>query len=109
MDRYQKFQESKQAAVKLDIALEDFFQEEVPQAHREAYGQYLRQRIRPAVEALIRREDLERLEYFHQQGWLPPVDDFLKLAAREQKNAAFVWLLRIKQERYGFTEENFSL
>ena len=109
MDRYQKFWESKQAAVKLDIALEEFFREGVPQAHRDAYGQYLRQRIRPAVEQLIRREDLEKLECFHQQGWLPPVDDFLKLAAREQKNAAFVWLLRIKREQYGFTEESFSL
>ena len=109
MDRYQKFWESKQAAVKLNIALEDFFQEEVTQAHRETYGRYLRQRIRPAVEELIRREDLEKLEFFLQQGWLPTVDDFLKLAASEQKNAAFVWLLRIKQERYGFTEESFSL
>ncbi len=107
MERYQKFQESKQAAVKLDIALEDFFREE--ETHREVYGQYLRQRIRPAVEELIRREDLEKLEQLNQLGWLPPVDDFLKLAAREKKNAAFVWLLRLKQEKYGFCEESFSL
>ena len=109
--RYEKFRQSRQAAVKLRIAVEDYFQEDLPEVCRSAYGTYLQQRSRPASELLIRREDTEGLQKLWDLSWFPKaqMDDLLRLAAEEHKNAAFVWLLRKKQEFCGFPPRDFSL
>ena len=109
-ERFEKFRESKQAAVKLQIALEDYFREDLPQRMRDAYGTYLKMRIRPAAEQLIREEKLDKLDRLWTRGWIPlPLDSFLRLAAEEHKNAAFLWLLEKKQETGGFSPRDFSL
>ena len=107
--RYEKFRKSGQAAVKLDIALTDWFLPELPEAIRKVYGDYLRQRIRPAAEALIRRDDPEHLEALAQ--WIPDsqLDLLLELAAREHRNSALVWLLDRKRNTLGFPQEEFPL
>ena len=109
--RYEKFRESRHAAVKLEIALEEFFLEETPEKARKDYGDYLRLRIRPAVEELIAREDVEHLQALEDLGWIPhsQLDGFLGTAARLRKNAALVWLLGLKQATLGFPGEDFSL
>lgn len=109
--RYEKFRTSGQAAVKLRIASEDFFREELPETLRRAYGAYLRQRIRPAVELLIREEQTEKLEALWNLGWIPAgqLGDFLHLAAEVHKNEAFLWLLEKKQSSLGFPPRDFSL
>ena len=107
--RYEKFTSSGQAAVKLDIALADWFRKDLPEPIRKTYGDYLRQRIRPAAEELIRRDDPRHLEALAQ--WIPDsqLDLLLDLAAREHKNSALVWLLNRKQKTLGFGREDFSL
>ena len=109
--RYDKFRTSLQAKVKLEIALEDFFTPGLPDVCRNAYGAYLRQRIRPAVELLIEQEDTEKLEALDRLGMLPTnlVDGFLQTAVNRRKNAAMVWLLRKKQDCLGFAPRDFSL
>ena len=107
--RYEKFTRSAQAAVKLDIALTDWFRKDLPESIRKVYGDYLQLRIRPAAEELIRRDDARHLEALAQ--WIPDsqLDLLLELAAKEHKNSALVWLLNRKQKTLGFGREDFSL
>ena len=104
---YEKFRASRQPAVKLDIALEEGFRENA----REDYGQYLRLRGRPAAEALIRRDDTEKLEAMAKNGWFPgaQIDTLLAFAVEHRKDEAMLWLLRWKQENRGFGPGDFSL
>ena len=52
--RYEKFQTTGQERVRLACALEGFFlTNECEEEKKTAYGQYLKRRIRPAMEALI--------------------------------------------------------
>ena len=109
--RYEKFRESRQPAVKLAIAAEDYFLESTSETVRRAYGDYLRLRLRPAAELLVGDEDPERLEGLwnlqcFSRGML---DDLLKLAALEHKNVSYIWLLKKKQEICGFSPRDFSL
>lgn len=108
---YRKFQTSKQEPLRLSIALDGFFRPEPsPEAH-EAYGQYLRRRLQPAVSLLIDADDAYRLAVLAEQGWFTArqTDDFIKLAREKKKTAAFVWLLRWKGDKYGFRDKDFSL
>ena len=109
--RLQKFKESLQAAVKLSIAAEDYFKSPLTEEEEQAYGPYLKQRLRPAAQLLVEREDLDRLEGLwgleaFSQALL---EELLQLAISQHKNAAYVWLLRKKQENFGFSPEEFSL
>lgn len=110
-ERFEKFRTSQQPGIKLSIAAEDYFLEELPEKYRAAYGAYLQQRIRPAVELLIQNEGTEELEKLWSLGCIPvrQMDDFLLLASRKHKNAAFAWLLQKKQESCGFSPRDFSL
>ena len=109
--KYDKFRESQQAAVKLQIAAERFFMESEPEQRRAVYGAYLKQRIRPAMELLIRQENLQALETLYTLGWLPlgQIDDFLEMAAEAHKNSALIWLLKLKNKTLGFAPRDLSL
>ncbi len=109
--RYQKFQESKQPAVCLQIALEDFFTEDAPETYRRDYEKYLQKRVRPAAEQIIRQDDVEKLQKIEQLGWLTPelVNAFTRMAAENHKGACLMWLLSRKQQVYGFQKPDFSL
>ncbi len=57
--RYEKFQTTGQERIRLACALEGFFlTNECEEEKKTAYGQYLKRRIRPAMEALIREENV---------------------------------------------------
>ena len=107
---YRKFQETGQEKKKLELALEGFFTE-TEEDRREAYGRYLRRRIRPAVEFLIRSEDVEKMEALEQQGWFgaKELEGFLNTARAEKSLSALAWLLRLKDEKYGYEDRDFSL
>lgn len=109
--RYEAFLQSKQPPVALQLAMEDFFAPDLPEAYRKTYGEYLHKRIRPLAEKLIEQENLDKLEEIDRLGWLTPklVDEFAKMAKDKQKSAALMWLLAKKQETYGFTKESFEL
>lgn len=110
-DSFRKFTQSGQAAVKLEIALEQAFREDLPASCRRAYRDYLRLRIRPAMEACIHREDTLLLDRMEAQGWMEGIglDDLIRLAGDSRKNAALIWLLRRKQRVFGFQKPDFSL
>ena len=109
--RYEKFMESRQPAVRLSIAAEDYFRQETGEDCRRAYGEYLRLRLRPAAELLVRQEALSSLEGLWElqcfsEGLL---NELLSLAAREQKNTSYVWLLRKKKDSFGFSPRTYAL
>ena len=106
--RYQKFQQSRQEPLRLSIALEAYFQDGDP-ARQEVYGQYLRRRLQPAVQALIELDDTGRLSRLAPWFTAKQTDAFITLAREKRKTAALVWLLRWKGARYGFPDRDFTL
>ena len=68
--RYEKFQTTGQERIRLACALEGFFlANECEEEKKTAYGQYLKRRIRPAMEALIREENVGKMELLKSFGW----------------------------------------
>ena len=108
---YKKFTQTRQEPVRLAVALRGFFLPQTGEEEKEAYGRYLKNRIRPAVEALIDEDQVEKLEKIESLGWLEGknIDVFIRIARQGQKNAALVWLLHLKKEKYGFKDRDFSL
>lgn len=97
---YQRFCETGQAAKKLEIALEAYLSMAGVGActGREFadYERYLQSRRRPALEQLIRRDDLEGLRLFAARGWISrqEASGYLDLAVREEHRESQLWLLR---------------
>lgn len=109
---YEKFCITGQEPVKLAIALRCFFMEQGPEEEqRRAYGEYLRKRIRPTAEQLIEEEGIEQLSCLEQQGWISEalLESFIKRARERGKTASLVWLLHLKNEKYGYRDKDFSL
>ena len=96
MDDWSSFRTTTSEQQRLRAALSGFFEsQDLPEEQRAAYTAYLRKRIRPAVEMLIREDDFSKLERILQTGWLSDADRkrFLNLAADQQKWQAFRILL----------------
>lgn len=97
---YQRFCETGQAAKKLEIALEAYLSMAgagVCTGREFAdYERYLQFRRRPALELLIRRDDLEGLRLFAARGWISrqEASGYLDLAVREEHRESQLWLLR---------------
>ena len=97
---YQRFCETGQAAKKLEIALEAYLSMAgagVCTGREFAdYERYLQFRRRPALELLIRRDDLEGLRLFAARGWISrrEASSYLDLAVREGCRESQLWLLR---------------
>lgn len=109
---YRKFTGSKQEPVRLAAALRGFFLEDgVETEWREAFGAYLKRRIRPAAEALIEMDDVERLGRLEALGWLNAqlTDSFLQTAIRQRRTGMIVWLLQLKTRKYGYQDRDFQL
>lgn len=109
---YQKFMSSKQAPVRLELALSGFFQPDgyTDKQHRD-FGDHLRLRIRPAAEALIQRDALDKLQVLEELGWMDAsvIENCMDYAIRNQKTQAFIWLLERKTRKYGFHDRSFDL
>lgn len=96
MDDWSSFRTTTSEQQRLRAALSSFCEsQDLPEEQRAAYTAYLRKRIRPAVEMLIREDDFSKLERILQTGWLSDADRkrFLNLAADQQKWQAFRILL----------------
>lgn len=109
---YQRFLNTGQEAVRLTAALEGFFLDEaIPKAHRDAYAAYLKRRIRPAMERLIRENALEKMDALEQRGWFGAreLDAFIQQAQALGEEAAMLWLMRRKGKRYGYHDRDFTL
>lgn len=109
---YQKFQTTGQERVRLACALEGFFLAENDQDERKkAYCQYLKRRIRPAMEALIQEENISKMELLEAQDWFgkEELESFICTARKERKLESLVWLMLLKNEKYGYNEKKFDL
>ena len=98
--------------MRLELALQGYFGEEgITEQQKLAFGAYLKRRIRPAAQALIRRDDLDKLQTLESMGWLNGslLEECLDMAIALKKTEAFVWLLTRKAEAYGFHDRNFDL
>ena len=109
---YQKFQTTGQERIKLACALEGFFTEEKDkEAEKIAYGQYLKRRIRPAMEALIQEENVLKMEQLETKGWFgaEELDQFIAIARKERRLESLVWLMKLKDSKYGYKDKKFEL
>lgn len=107
---YREFTTNPQAPVKLKTALEGFFLE-TDEARITAYGAYLRRRIRPALEALIAENAVEKIETVQRLGWIDAnvLDAALRMAREQGKTEILVSLLQMKQDDFGYRDRDFSL
>lgn len=109
---WKKFSETKQEPVKMATALWGFFLKDgVDPEQRTAYAEYLKPRIRNAVETLIEEDEPDKIEVLEQAGWFgqKEVEDFIRTARERQKLQALVYLMKLKDTRYGYQEEEWEL
>lgn len=108
---FQKFQSASREDVRLELALEGYFSSQATEAQNQVLEDYLRRRLRPAMELLLREGRLEELEQLLDQGWLTAglLEDGLSLAISLKSTEGFVLLLRRKAELVGFSDRDFSL
>ena len=108
---FQKFQSASREDVRLGLALEGYFSGQATEAQNQVLEDYLRRRLRPAMELLLREGRTEELEQLLEQGWLTAglLEDGLSLAISLKSTEGFVLLLRRKAELTGFSDRDFSL
>lgn len=109
---YKKFSETRQEPVKMATALWGFFLKDgVTQQQRAEFADYLKVRVRNAVEALIEEDEPEKIAILEQLGWFgqKELEDFIRIARERQKIQALVYLMKQKDSRYGYQEEEFEL
>lgn len=107
---YREFTTNPQAPVKLKTALEGFFAD-ANEERKAAYGAYLRRRIRPAMDALIAENAVEKIETIRQLGWIDEgvLDAALRMATERGRTEILVMLLQTKQDKFGYRDRDFSL
>lgn len=108
---FQKFQSASREDVRLELALEGYFSDQATEAQNQVLEDYLRRRLRPAMELLLREGRTDELEQLLNQGWLTAglLEDGLSLAISLKSTEGFVLLLRRKAELVGFSDRDFSL
>ncbi len=101
-----KFQGASREDVRLAAALLGYFTEGC-----EIYENYLLRRIRPTVTALMEESRVQEIADLERKcGFTPAlVDEFLASAIEMGRPEIIVWLLRRKEETYGFRDRDFSL
>lgn len=112
-ERYEKFLETKQAPLKLRIALEEYFFSGVESGEEECrgYESYLRRRVRPAAQMLMEWNRTGEILEMEEAGWLGEreLDEMIGLAADKGKAACWMALVKRKAEHWGFPDRDFSL
>lgn len=109
---FQKFKSSGQEPIKMALSLWGYFHSEgIKESWRKEFETYLKIRIRNAVEALIEEDEPEKIQVFEEAGWFGEVqlDGFLKIARERQKMQALLYLMNLKNEKYGFKDQEFLL
>ena len=96
---------------RLELALEGYFSGLADETQKQTLESYLRRRLRPAMELLLREGRTEELEQLLDQDWLTAglLEDGLSLAISLKSTEGFVLLLRRKAELAGFSDRDFSL
>ena len=109
---YQKFQKANRSPVRLAVALRGYFLETgvIPE-QKKAYENYLKEMIDPAMEELITEEAVEKMKVLEQLGWFggEQLESFIESARTRGKSASLLWLLHLKEEKYGYQDYDFTL
>ena len=109
---WKKFSETRQEPVKMATALWGFVLKDGGEPEqRTADAEYLKPHIRNAVETLIEEDEPEKIETLEQEGWFgqKEVEGFIRTARERQKLRALVYLMKLKDTRYGYQEEEWKL
>ena len=108
---FARFQSAPREDLRLGLALEGYFSGLADETQKQTLESYLRRRLRPAMELLLREGRTEELEQLLDQGWLTAglLEDGLSLAISLKSTEGFVLLLRRKAELAGFSDRDFSL
>ena len=104
---YQKFRTTKQETLRLQAALAGFFEEEkagITAERKGEYAAYLKKRIRPALQALLKENRINEMEKLQKLGWFGAeiLEELIVKAQEEGRLSAVIRLMRVKAEKYGF-------
>ena len=74
-------------------------------------GTLLRHKKSGARVLLIENEDTERMEQIEKCGWFSAneLENFIRCAQEKAKLRSLVWLLHLKDKKYGYPKKDFSL
>ena len=63
------------------------------------------------MEFLIEKEDTEGMEQLENCGWFSAkeLESFIRCAREKAKLRSLVWLLHLKDRKYGYQKKDFSL
>ena len=111
---YQKFRTTKQETLRLQAALAGFFEEEKAgnTAERKGeYAAYLKKRIRPALQALLKENRINEMEKLQKLGWFGAeiLEELIVKAQEEGRLSAVIRLMRVKAEKYGYKDRDFEI
>lgn len=109
MDYEEKFLTTRQERIKLNIALTRFF-EVASDEWKERYGAYLKKRFRAAMNVLIEEGNLFKIEQLCDNDWYTErmLQEFMEYARQKDQLEIFVYLLRLKREKFGFLNHNLN-
>lgn len=101
-----KFRSASRGDVKLACALRGYFAE-----GDNFYLPYLQSRIRPAISELVLSGRVMELAKLEQLGWFTAAltDEFLELAISACVPESVIWLLKMKERRFGFRNQELTL
>ncbi len=106
-----EFLETKQADKKLSIALSRYFELDEEEKRKKMYADYLKLRLRPAVEKLIKNKENQKLRELIKEQEIEGkmMDDFLKVAIKYGNQEAQIFLLKEKETLGKFQEKSWEL
>lgn len=111
---YQKFRTTKQETLRLQAALAGFFEEEkagITAERKGEYAAYLKKRIRPALQALLKENRINEMEKLQKLGWFGAeiLEELIVKAQEEGRFSAVIRLMRVKAEKYGYKDRDFEI
>ena len=111
---YQKFRTTKQETLRLQAALAGFFEEEkagITAELKGEYAAYLKKRIRPALQALLKENRIDEMEKLQKLGWFGAeiLEELIVKAQEEGWFSAVIRLMRVKAEKYGYKDRDFEI
>lgn len=111
---YQKFRTTKQETLRLQAALAGFFEEEkagITAERKGEYAAYLKKRIRPALQALLKENRINEMEKLQKLGWFGAeiLEELIVKAQEKGRFSAVIRLMRVKAEKYGYKDRDFEI
>jgi len=107
-----KFKTSAQPPIRLAAAMYGtFLSDKTTEEQRAVFIKYLKERPKIACEMLIALDQIQELTTLDalQPFSMEVVNDLIVYAVRCRRTEAAVWLLRLKKQRYGFSDRDLSL